>query len=145
MQVREIMTPSVKTIAADASLREAAQMMAAQDCGSLPVAQGDRIVGMVTDRDITLRAVANSKDPDTCTVQEVMSEEIKYLFDDESTEDLVRNIGTLQIRRLPVLNREKRLVGIVSLGDLALRSEGTAAESALRSVSTPSSEAPIAG
>src|SRR5882757_1459534 len=107
MQVREIMTQTVKTIAPDASLREAAQMMAAEDCGSLPVAQGDRIVGMVTDRDIALRAVAKGKDPETCTVQEVMSEDIKYLFDDESTEDLVRNFGALQIRRLPVVNREK--------------------------------------
>jgi len=146
MLVRDIMTRAVKTIPADATLREAARLMAAQDCGILPVAKGDRLVGMLTDRDIALRAVAQNKDPDTCTVQAVMTGDVKYLFEDETTEDLVRNMSDLQIRRLPVLDRDKRLVGIVSLGDLAAKTGDGRAAAALRSVSGAApTEGPVAG
>jgi CBS domain-containing protein len=146
MLIKDIMTKNVRTIAPGTTLREAARLMAAEDCGILPVANDDRLIGMVSDRDIALRAVAQSKDPDTCTVGEIMTDGVKYLFDDETIEDLARNLGDLQVRRLPVINREKRLVGIVSLGDLATKSDGVAAATALRSVSAPTpTEAPIAG
>jgi CBS domain-containing protein len=129
------MTRTVKTIPASATLKEAARLMAAQDCGILPVAKGDRLVGMLTDRDIALRAVAQGKDPDACTVEAIMTSEVRYLFEDETTKDLARNMGDLQVRRLPVLNRDKRLVGIVSLGDLAAKTGDGGAGAALRSVS----------
>ncbi len=109
-------------------------MMKDIDAGALPVGEYDRLVGMLTDRDITVRAVALGKAPDTCRVREVMSPDIKYLYEDESLEDAARNMGDLQIRRLPVLNRDKRLVGIVSLGDVALKKKDSAGD-ALKDVS----------
>jgi CBS domain-containing protein len=146
MLIREIMTETVKTIPASATVREAARLMAAEDCGVLPVSKDDRLIGMVTDRDIALRGVAEGKNPDTCSVEEIMSGEVKYLFDDETTEALARNFGTLQIRRLPVVDRAKRLVGIVSLGDLATRCNDANAGAALKSVSEQADrEAPLAG
>ena len=89
------------------------------DAGVLPVTENDRLVGMITDRDIAVRAVAHGKSPDT-PVREVMTAEIKYCFDDEDLEHVARNMATQQLRRLPVVNREKRLVGILSLGDVAI-------------------------
>ncbi len=109
-------------------------MMVDIDAGVLPVAENDRLVGILTDRDITVRAVAADKQPSECKVREVMSPDIKYVYDDESTEDAARNMTNLQVRRLPVLNRDKRLVGIVSLGDLALKKKSDAAD-ALKGVS----------
>ena len=106
------------------------------DAGVLPVGENDRLVGMLTDRDITIRAVAKGKAPDRTKVRDVMSPEIKYIYEDESVEDAAENMGTLQIRRLPVLNREKRLVGIVSLGDLALKKKAKAGD-ALKGISQP--------
>ena len=100
----------------------------------MPVGEKDRLVGMLSDRDITIRAVARGLAPDRCKVRDVMTTEIKYVFDDESVEDVARNMSELQVRRLPVLNRDKRLVGIVSLGDLAL-SEPRPAGAALQSIS----------
>src|SRR5438552_2475524 len=99
-------------------------------------AKNDRLVGMVTDRDITLRAVAKGNPPDHCTVREVMSPDIKYVFEDEATEAAAESMSKLQVRRLPVLNRQKRLVGIVSLGDLALKHKEPAAN-ALQGISKP--------
>jgi CBS domain-containing protein len=92
--------------------------MAEIEAGALPVGEDDRLVGMLTDRDITVRAVAAGLGPD-CPVREVMTHDVKYVYEDETIDDLARNIATLQVRRLPVLNRDKRLVGIVSLSDLA--------------------------
>ena len=134
MYVREVMTPEVVVASPDDTLQRAAEMMIDIDAGVLPVGEGDRLVGMLTDRDITVRAVAAGKQPSECKVREVMSTEIKYIYDDESTEDVARNMTNLQVRRLPVLNREKRLVGIVSLGDLALKKKSSAAD-ALKGVS----------
>ena len=91
---------------------------------------------MVTDRDITLRAVAKGNPPDHCTVREVMSPDIKYVFEDEATEAVAESMSKLQVRRLPVLNRQKRLVGIVSLGDLALKQKEPAGN-ALQGISKP--------
>jgi CBS domain-containing protein len=119
MQIAEIMTRDVQLASPQQTLQEAARLMAELDVGVIPVADKDHLVGMLTDRDICVRAVAAGKNPKQCKVGEVMSADVKYVFEDETTEDLARNMSTLQVRRLPVLDREKRLVGIVSLGDLA--------------------------
>jgi CBS domain-containing protein len=119
MKIREIMTPSVQLVAADDTIHDAAEMMAGADCGVLPVFDGDRLVGMITDRDIVTRAVADGLDPDDCFVHEIMTSNVKYCYEDESVQDLARNLASLQVKRVPVLNRDKRLVGIVSLGDMA--------------------------
>jgi CBS domain-containing protein len=118
MKVREAMTGNVCLCDPDLSIREAAQMMADQDIGALPVGENDRLVGMVTDRDIAVRAVARGLSPDT-KIRQVMSQEVKYCFDDEDLDDVAQNMGDIKVRRLMVLNRDKRLVGIVSMGDLA--------------------------
>jgi CBS domain-containing protein len=134
MYVREVMTSDVVIASPEDTLQRAAEMMVDIDAGVLPVGENDRLVGILTDRDITVRAVAAGKEPAECKVREVMSPDIKYIYDDESVEDAARNMTQLQVRRLPVLNRDKRLVGIVSLGDLALKDKSDAAD-ALRGVS----------
>lgn len=134
MQVSKVMTRDVKIASPDDTLQRAAQLMSEGDFGILPVGENDRLVGMLTDRDITVRAVAQGKAPAQCHVRDVMSHDIKYIYEDETLEDAARNMSELQVRRLPVLNRDKRLVGIVSLGDLALKSTRPAA-SALKEVS----------
>ena len=134
MYVREVMTHDVVIASPEDTLQRAAEMMIDIDAGVLPVGENDRLVGILTDRDITVRAVAAGKEPTECKVREVMSAEIKYIYEDESIEDAARNMAELQMRRLPVLNREKRLVGIVSLGDLALKKKSDAAD-ALKGVS----------
>jgi CBS domain-containing protein len=106
------------------------------DAGALPVANSDRLLGMITDRDIAVRAVAEGKSPDT-PVDEVMSREVLYCFDDQDLEDVARNMGKIQVRRLPVVDRDKRLVGIVSLGDLARNEEPTTIGRAVERVSEP--------
>lgn len=134
MNVREIMTPDVVIASPDDTLQHAAELMVDIDSGVLPVGEDDRLVGMLTDRDITVRAVAAGKSPNECKVRDVMSLDIKYIYEDESIEDAARNMSELQVRRLPVLNRDKRLVGIVSLGDLALKKQRAGGE-ALQGVS----------
>jgi CBS domain-containing protein len=119
MKVRETMTRDVTIVRPDQSIAEAAQLMFENDFGAVPVGEDDRLVGMITDRDIALRAIAEGKGPDTL-VQSVMTPEVKYCFDDEDTAHVARNMGDQQVRRLPVVNRSKQLVGILSLGDVAL-------------------------
>ena len=135
MQVRDVMSKQVKIAGPNDSIEKAAQLMEAIDCGSLPVGENDRLVGVVTDRDITVRAVAKGKAPKNCKVREVMSAGVKYVYEDEPTEAVAQSMSKLQVRRLPVLNREKRLVGIVALGDLATRHDGIIAGQALKEVS----------
>lgn len=136
-QVREVMSKDVKITSTKDTIEKAAKLMAETNCGVLPVGENGRLVGVVTDRDITLRAVAKGNAPNRCTVSEVMSSDIKYVFEDEGTHVAAHNMSKLQVRRLPVLNRRKRLVGIVSLGDLALKHDGPAAASTLKEVSKP--------
>jgi CBS domain-containing protein len=138
MQVADAMTRDVKMVNPGQSIADAARMMADSDIGSLPVAENDRLVGMVTDRDIVVRGIARGKAPDT-TIKEVMSTDIKYCFEDNDLDDVARNMGDLQIRRLPVVNRDKRLVGIVALGDLAETDEPAAGE-ALTQISEAASQ-----
>ena len=118
MRVREAMSDDVCIAAPNQSIRDAANMMAKIDAGVLPVGENDRLVGMITDRDIAVRAVAAGLGPET-RVRDVMSEEVLYCFDTEDVEDVLANMGDIQVRRLPVLDQNKRLVGIVALSDLA--------------------------
>jgi len=120
MQLKEMMTPNVEVIHPDATLQEAAQKMKGLDVGPLPVCTGKRLEGMLTDRDITVRAVAEGRDPRTTKVQEVMTSEVVYAFEDQDITEAARLMEECQIRRVVVLNRDKQLVGIVSLGDLAV-------------------------
>lgn len=137
MKVSEVMTRDVRLVRPDQTIREAANLMAELDIGALPVEDQDRLVGMITDRDIAVRAVAEGKGPDT-PVRQVMSSEIKYCFDDQSIDEVTQNMGELRIRRLPVVNRQKRLVGILSLGDLAVdESAQDEAGEALGGISRP--------
>lgn len=119
MLVRDCMTKTVELAEPGMSLRHAAEKMRDGDFGFLPVGENDRLVGMITDRDIAVRAVAEGKDAKSTRVRDVMSEKVLYCFDDQTTEEVAENMGMNQVRRLPVLNRQKRLVGIVALGDLA--------------------------
>jgi CBS domain-containing protein len=139
MRVAEVMSRDVQVANPDQSIIEAAKLMAECDCGAIPMAQDDKLIGMITDRDIVIRALAQGKSVDTKAI-EVMSDEIKYCFDDEEIEDVARNMGDLQIRRLPVVNRDKRLVGIVSLGDIAGSSDPSSAGQALSNISESSSQ-----
>ena len=137
MRIREIMSHDVRVAAPTDDIRTAARMMAELDIGALPVGENGRLVGMLTDRDITIRAVAEGRVPADCKVGEIMSSDIKYVFEDEDVGDLCRNMMELQIRRLPVLDRDKRVIGIVSLADLATKQGGIHAEQAIRGVSRP--------
>jgi CBS domain-containing protein len=140
MKVHEVMTRDVRVANPDQTIRDAAKIMSDIDAGVLPVGENDHLVGMITDRDIAVRAVAKGKGPET-PVRDAMSTEVKYCFEDEDVDHVARNMGDLQVRRLPVVNRDKRLVGIVSLGDLATSPE-TADEAgeALTDISQPGGE-----
>jgi CBS domain-containing protein len=134
MKVSKVMTRDVRLVEPTQTIRDAAQMMAELDTGILPVRKGDRLVGMITDRDITVRAVAQGRGPDT-TVREVMTDEVKYCFEDDDTNDVARNMADIQVRRLPVLDSDKRLVGIISLGDIAVTDESSQAGDAVAGIS----------
>lgn len=139
MKISECMTSGVQITNPDQTIREAAQIMARLDAGSMPVGDNDRLVGMITDRDIAIRAIAMGKGPDT-KVRDVMSPDVKYCFDDEEVDKVLQNMGDVQIRRLPVLNRDKRLIGIISLGDLATNGDTPDAGRALSGISKPGGE-----
>lgn len=138
MRVRDVMTRNAECVAPETTLQEAARKMRSLDAGSLPVCDNDRLIGMLTDRDITVRAVAEGRDPRTATVRDALTEGINYCFEDDAVEDAARVMREKQIRRLVVLNHDKRLTGIVSLGDLAVstRDEHLAGET-LERVSEP--------
>ena len=110
MRVSEAMTRDVRVANPGQSIRDVAKMMAEIDAGAMPVGENDRLVGMITDRDIAIRAVAQGKGPET-PVRDVMSKEVKYCFEDEDLEHVAKNMGDIQVRRLPVVNRDKRLGG----------------------------------
>jgi CBS domain-containing protein len=120
MRVSEVMTRGVECTYPDASLQEAAAKMKSLDIGPLPVCDNNRLVGMVTDRDITVRATAEGEDPTEICVRDIMTPEVFYCFEDDLVDDAARTMEDKQVRRLLVLNRDKQLVGIVSLGDLAV-------------------------
>lgn len=136
MKIREAMTHDVALASPEQTLADAARMMAERDTGALPVGEDDRLVGMITDRDIVIRGVAKELGPET-PIREVMSREVLYCFQDEDVEHVAANMGEQQVRRLPVLDREKRLVGIVSLGDLASCSKPKTSGQAIAAISRP--------
>jgi len=140
MQVNELMTRTIRIANPDDTLQQAARMMAEIDAGVLPVGENDRLVGMITDRDIAIRGDARGCDPTHTAVREVMTPEVRYCFEDEDIENVAKNMAQLQVRRLPVMSRQKRLVGIVSLADLSHRTDASSAGDALRGVSSQSSQ-----
>jgi CBS domain-containing protein len=135
MKVRECMSTDVEIASPEDSIRKVARMMREIDAGSMPVGENDRLVGMITDRDIAVRAVAEGMGPET-VVRNVMTQDIHYCFDDEDVEDVSEKMADRKIRRLPVLNRDKRMVGIVSLGDLS-KSDGASSAAALKEITEP--------
>jgi CBS domain-containing protein len=141
MQLNRIMTEYVEVIAPEMSIQEAAEQMRALDVGVLPVWSGDRVVGIVTDRDLAVRAVADGRDPKSTTVEEIMTRQIAYCFEDQDIEEAERVMEKNQIRRLPVLDHDNRIVGIVSLGDLAIKDDENRAGVTLERVSEHSRSA----
>ena len=137
-QVKDVMSRDVQVISPDATIREAATKMREGDFGMMPVGENDRMIGAVTDRDIAVRAVAEGKGPET-RVREVMSEEIIWTYEDNTIEEAAELMSEHQVRRLPIVNRDKRLVGIVALGDFAVEPDDIeAAAEALADISQPS-------
>lgn len=136
--ISEVMTRDVQTISPQETVQRAAQMMDDLNVGAIPVCDGDRLVGMITDRDITVRSVAAGQSPDQCFVGDVMSTDVRTCHSEQGIHEVMDIMGDVQIRRLPVIDEEsKRLVGIVSLGDIATKTHGSA-EEALDSISSPS-------
>lgn len=136
MRVSEAMSRDVRVASPEQTIRDAARIMGEIDAGVLPVGEDDKLVGMITDRDIAVRAVAQDKPPNT-KVRDVMSREVLYCYDDQDLDEVAMNMGDEQVRRMPVVNRQKRLVGIVSIGDLAQTTNATTAGRAVADISSP--------
>ena len=139
MLVKQAMSGEVKIAKSDQTIRDAARMMAELDCGCLPVREGDRLVGMITDRDIAVRAVAEGM-PLKTPVRDIMSPEVRYCFEDSELDEVAQNMADIKVRRLPVLDGHKRLVGILSLGDVAMTDNAADAANALCGISAPGGE-----
>jgi len=135
-KISEVMTPDVRLANPDQTIRDAAMVMANADVGSLPVGENDRLIGMLTDRDIVLRAVAQGLDTKTL-VRDVMTDKIQYCFEDDDVDHVAKNMADLGVRRLPVLNRDKRLVGIVALSNVAQAGDGKSTKVLLKGVAEP--------
>jgi CBS domain-containing protein len=136
MKVSEAMTRKLRIARPDETLQEVARRMAEEDVGFLPVGDNDRLVGTITDRDIVVRGVAEGRDG-AALVRDAMTKDVKYCFDDEDMDHVVHNMGDLQVRRLPVVNRDKRLVGVVSLADGVLKDNPASVGVALTGVVQP--------
>jgi CBS domain-containing protein len=138
MRIAEIMTQDPEVVTSDVVLKDAALKMRELDVGMLPISNDDRLVGMLTDRDITIRATAEGRDPTKTQVHEVMTQEVIYCFEDQEVSEAAKLMQEKQIRRLPILNREKGLIGIVSLGDVAVHSgEKSVVAETIKEVSEP--------
>lgn len=133
MKINDIMTRDVETITPEQTICDAARLMAQADCGAILVHDGDKLVGVVTDRDIAVRAIAQGMPADT-SVREVMTDNIRYCFEDEDIQHVAENMADHHVRRLPVMDRNKRLVGIVSLGNFASCTNANAGATLLRGV-----------
>lgn len=138
MLVSQVMSRDVCIAEPNQCLQEIAKIMAEEGVGCLPVGENDRLLGMITDRDIAIRAVAQGKDVTKATVRETMSTDVKYCFEDEDVEHVATNMGEVKVRRLPVVNHEKRLVGIVALADIAKHHGLHSAGRAVRGISSTS-------
>lgn len=136
MKVADVMTRGAQIARPDETLQQVARRMAAEDIGFMPVGDDDHLVGMITDRDIVIRAVAAGRGYDTL-VREIMTKDVKYCFDDENMDEVAQNMGDIQVRRLPVVNRDKRLIGVVSLADGALKDSPEVIGIALSAVVVP--------
>ncbi|HET9810759.1 MAG TPA: CBS domain-containing protein [Sphingomicrobium sp.] len=136
MKVSDVMTREVKTVRPDQTAREAANFMLSEDAGSMPVSDGDRLIGMLTDRDIAVRGIAKGYGPDT-PVRELMSDDVVCAREDDDVEEVASRMSQAQVRRLPVIDSSERLCGIVSLGDLSRQTDGGSANQALEGVSQP--------
>ena len=136
MKISEVMTRSVETVSPDQTAKEAASFMLRAEAGSIPVCENDRVIGMITDRDIAVRGVAEGLGPDA-PVRDLMSRDIICAHEDDDLDEVARRMSNEQVRRLPVLDSNERLVGIVSLGDLSRETDGETAHHALEGVSAP--------
>ncbi|HSH87203.1 MAG: CBS domain-containing protein [Methylophilus sp.] len=136
MLIREIMTPEVIVTSPDHTLRAVAKIMMEHDLGILPICENGELIGMLSDRDITIRAVARGLSLDNTKVSQLLGTEARYVFDDQTIEEAAADMKQFQVRRLPVLDRENRLVGIISLADIVLNDQSTATE-ALAAISQP--------
>ncbi|MBA2412516.1 MAG: CBS domain-containing protein [Burkholderiaceae bacterium] len=134
--IAEIMTTDVEVVRPEETLRDAARAMADLDVGSLPVCDGKKLIGMITDRDITVRAVAEGKSSDT-PVSEVMTDEVVWCSESDSVDEVLQKMSEAQVRRIPVVDEDRQLVGIVALGDIALEEDDDVDET-LRDISMPS-------
>jgi CBS domain-containing protein len=136
MKVSDAMTAEVQLCTPDDTLKDAAQAMAALGVGLLPVTDNERLVGMISDRDIAIRGIGMGRGPEA-RVGDVMTAEVRYCYDDQNLDEVSAIMGDIQVRRLPVLNRDKRLVGIIALGDIALAQAGNGTGAALSGISQP--------
>ncbi len=139
MKISEVMTREVATVRADQTAQEAANFMLTGDAGSIPVTDGDRLIGMITDRDIAVRGVAKGHGPDT-PVRELMTSGLICAREDDNVDEVATKMSEAQVRRLPVIDSSENLIGIVSLGDLSRETEGESAHHALEGVSQPGSQ-----
>ncbi|MGE5564350.1 MAG: CBS domain-containing protein [Bacillota bacterium] len=136
MKISEVMTRDVQTVRPDQPVQQAASFMLSADAGSIPVTDGDRLIGMITDRDIAVRGVAKGYGPDT-PVRELMTDDVICVRTDDDVDDVASKMSEAQVRRLPVIDEDERLCGIVSLGDLSREADDDAASEALEGVSEP--------
>jgi CBS domain-containing protein len=136
MKVSQVMTRDVKTVRPDQTAKEAATFMLNEDAGSMPVSEGDRLIGMITDRDIAVRGVAKGYGPDT-PVREMMTDDIVCAREEDDVEEVATKMSRAQVRRMPVIDAHDRLCGIVSLGDLSREADRQSADQALQGVSAP--------
>jgi CBS domain-containing protein len=136
--VRDLMTRGVRTLSPSDTAVFAAQAMAELDVGSVPVCDGQRLVGVVTDRDLTIRCLAQGRDAESTRLEEVMSPDVQWCYEEQSVEEAAQLMRDAQIRRLPIVDHDRKLVGVISLGDLAAKGDAHDASEALRDISTPS-------
>jgi CBS domain-containing protein len=134
MKVKDVMTPDCAYCTSDDTVVHAAQIMARSDIGFVPIANDNKLVGTLTDRDIAVRAVAQRKDPAETRVSELMTDKVYYCFDDQECADVAANMGEMQVRRLPVDNRHKQRLAMISLGDIARSGETDLAGNALSGI-----------
>ncbi|MDX1401181.1 MAG: CBS domain-containing protein [Kiloniellales bacterium] len=134
MNVRDIMTSNAQWVDPSTTLSDAAKRMKSEKIGILPIGENDRLIGMLSDRDIVINALAEDRDVRMTPVRDAMSANVLYVFEDQSIEDAAKSMAENQVRRMPVLDRDKRLVGMVSLGDIAGKGFPGAAGSALESI-----------
>ena len=139
MKVSEVITREVETVRPDQPVQDAAGFMLSADAGSIPVTEGDRLIGMITDRDIAVRGIAKGYGPDT-PVRELMTDDLIVLRVDDDIEEAATKMSQAQVRRLPVIDQDERLCGIVSLGDLSREADTDCASEALEGISQPGGE-----